>query len=1851
MKNKLTRFFSLVIVLVMLLPILPTAAFAEEVISGCVDVTGGNYNGGIYTVTASGWWSSQTKTVTITNTSSSKAKITFSYDATGNINSFSESPNSGTKELTLDAGATYTITISNTKKTASTTTATLKLSNFTYKVVVDGATAKVTYNTYGSVKTGGVAVANGGTSGTIGESGVEIVATPASGASFVAWVDNDTKEVISFDATYKLLPYATTMNLWAIFTKPDQAPYYMVGNTVYTDFTSANTAAANGSDKVIVVISDGTLSNGTYNIDSGTTLLVPYSPGNTKIESTTSTIDGSQNSTFEYANKELKSGATHGNDAVKNILLPNEDVTYTLTISSDATVNVTSGGKFIIGGIIAAGHESTIGVCSGTAGAHSNIQLKGTLNVSGILSCCGYILGSGTVNVTETGTIYQPFILMDHRSGQYAVVSNNDKIFPFNRYAMLNIQSDIHMVTGAQMKGYVTIYTSRIDKIITIPERHNVSTIGIIGSSDSLIELGNGTLDISYNPNRYANDAIHEATGLYSRVGTTTLDFDGEAFLGAFSLTINVTGSNYDLSSANDYLPVPYNYIINLNKGTFYIAKDMKLMPGARMTVASDATLNVNKGFAIMTGFRDHSTVAATADENTWPNYHYPSSGVIQAAPLNGSGAADFFINGGTVNVANTGTLVGIAQTNGSGTIVMNGTNTLKLKIGDENATKIMGLMDTTICGRTVYEMKAELFMNGKRIDLESGKTYYGVDSGTNTIPSYSYSLYSQYNDNSKIDNKTVNNFNAKVVGSWCTAQGHNPDAGVVKDPTCTEQGYTTYTCQEPACGYRYKDHYVDALGHSYDAGKITTAPKCEATGVKTYTCTVCGGTKTEEVAATDHSWSITGYTTHDNDSCIANYTCKNDSSHTKSDNPAAHDYDANFYCPNCQYTKKFTITFNTNGGSAIKAITQAYNSKVAAPANPTKEGHTFAGWDKKIPETMPGYDQTITAQWTINQYTITFNTGCDAVVAPITQNYNSAVTMPAGPARAGYTFKGWDKTYTTIPAGNVTVDAQWEPIQYTITFDSNGGTAVASITQGFETQITKPVNPTKTGYTFKGWSPALPATMPLNGGTYTATWAINQYTITFDTQGGSEISAITQDYNTAVTAPKKPTKTGYTFTKWDKTIPTVMPPENMTITAVWAANSYQIKWETDSGNFATTNAKYGSTIALPGAPSKTGYTFDGWWTEKTGGNRITDTTVYVTDGPSTYYAHWKINQYTISFLDTDGSVLHTIKQDYGTSVTVPNDPTKTGYTFTGWSAEIPTTMPDMDVTIKAKWTINQYTITFNTDGGPEIAPITQNYGTAIPTITDPVKSGYTFSGWSQEIPATMPAENITIKATWNVNTYEVTWSEDGDTSTKTQQTYGTNLVLPEVPSKTGYTFLGWFTSETGGEQVTGNDIFTNTNNDTVYYAQWEVNKYTITWCVDEDIVETDEGVAYGESPEFNGTVDRTVGCTEYKLAGWATSVDEFVLNPMPNVTEDAVYYAVFTEEIKHTSADSDEWKSDVSGHWHVCTQCHGQDKFAPHVSSGEADSTNPETCTICGYVINPATGTGEFFSLYGSSVVVADGLDIYFYIDCANLDGEDYRAEITRVRNGVSEAAPSIPYTEWEKINMQGIEYMRFCYDGIAAKEMTDMVHVTIYKGNELVSNQCSESVQGYVMRTLKYYSGEQYNALKTTLVDMLNYGSAAQDFFGGYNSGNLADKDLTEEQKMLATSDRLYIDTSSGSGFSGSVSAKNKLIFTFYFSDISNVDHATVTYKNKSIPVTTFREKTQNGNKLYGVDVTGIAIADGTETITCTLTYNNGTPEKTVSCNVESYVSTAYSKGVTDHPVFKMLMHFIDSAHAYFR
>ena len=682
--------------------------------------------------------------------------------------------------------------------------------------------------------------------------------------------------------------------------------------------------------------------------------------------------------------------------------------------------------------------------------------------------------------------------------------------------------------------------------------------------------------------------------------------------------------------------------------------------------------------------------------------------------------------------------------------------------------------------------------------------------------------------------------------------------------------------------------------------------------------------------------------------------------------------------------TNKYTITFDTNGGSEIAPITQDYGTEITAPDNPTRKGYTFKGWDKEIPETMPAENITVKAQWEINQYTITFDTNGGSEIAPITHDYGTEITAPDNPTRKGYTFKGWDREIPeTMPAENITVKAQWKINQYTITFDTNGGSEIAPITQDYGTEITAPDNPTRKGYTFKGWDKEIPETMPAENITVKAQWEINQYTITFDTNGGSEIAPITQDYGTEITAPDNPTRKGYTFKGWDKEIPETMPAENITVKAQWEINQYTITFDTNGGSeIAPITHDYGTEITAPDNPTRKGYTFKGWDRE------IPET---MPAENITVKAQWKINQYTITFDTNGGSEIAPITHDYGTEITAPDNPTRKGYTFKGWDREIPETMPAENITVKAQWKINQYTITFDTNGGSEIAPITQDYGTEITAPDNPTRKGYTFKGWDKEIPETMPAENITITARWKDTekpTGEIIIGTNKWNEFLNKLTFGiffkdTQEVTINAVDNSGVVFVSYLVTDKELSEAELNSLVfrayeepfcIDPNGEYIVYVMLVDENINITYLRSDRITldniqpvisGIENGKTYCEAQTV--TVDEKYVDT-VTVNGTAVTLDAdggFVLPPTNGeqkivVTDKAGNNAEMTVTVNngHTFG---EWVSDNNGkHTRKCI-VDGCDAFeTENCSGGNATCTEKAVCDVCGKAYGEFDGTNH---------------------------------------------------------------------------------------------------------------------------------------------------------------------------------------------------------------------------------------------------------------------------------------------------
>ena len=536
--------------------------------------------------------------------------------------------------------------------------------------------------------------------------------------------------------------------------------------------------------------------------------------------------------------------------------------------------------------------------------------------------------------------------------------------------------------------------------------------------------------------------------------------------------------------------------------------------------------------------------------------------------------------------------------------------------------------------------------------------------------------------------------------------------------------------------------------------------------------------------------------------------------------------------------------------------------TEVTATATPA-EGYEFVNWTKgdDVVSTDNPYtftavaDLALVANFKAIKYDVTFDV--DGVKTTESLDYGTVITKPEDPTKEGYTFAGWDPEFvegTTVPVGGITYAATWTVNSHTITFNTNGGSEIEPMTLDYGTAIVLPDAPTREGYEFAGWAEEVPETMPDRDLVLNATWNVLQYTVKFVVDGVA-VYEESLDYGTVVIKPADPVKEGYTFAGWDPEFVegTTVPVGGLTYNATWNVNYYTLTFKWNDVVYSTASVAYGSAITAPETPEREGYEFAGWTPEVPEVMPAED---------QTFEATWNVLQYTVKFV-VDGVAVYEESLDYGTVVTKPADPVKEGYTFAGWDPEFVegTTVPVGGLTYNATWNVNYYTLTFKwNDVVYSTASVA--YGSAITAPETPEREGYEFTGWTPEVPEVMPAENLTFEATWDICYYEVSFVVDGEVVQSENLAYGSEIVAPEVAEKEGYTFVGW--SPELLQYVPSYDV--------VFTAQFEVNVYTLTYYLDEEVVYSTE-LEYG-APVEEYTPEVAEG---RKFDGWQEEIPEFM--------------------------------------------------------------------------------------------------------------------------------------------------------------------------------------------------------------------------------------------------------------------------------------------------------------------------------------------------------------------------------------
>ena len=599
------------------------------------------------------------------------------------------------------------------------------------------------------------------------------------------------------------------------------------------------------------------------------------------------------------------------------------------------------------------------------------------------------------------------------------------------------------------------------------------------------------------------------------------------------------------------------------------------------------------------------------------------------------------------------------------------------------------------------------------------------------------------------------------------------------------------------------------------------------------------------------------------------------------------------------------TLTFDSAGGTSVPTFSGDYGDPITITP-PKRTGYDFLGWTPTLPQTVPEYNQSFTAKWRIQTHTVSYyNTG-DTTVNPVSITYGTTIPLP-NVSKIGHTFQGWSLS----PAGNtmgekdVVATAQWSVNSYTLTFDSNGGSAVSPITQYYGSSIYV-ADPVWTGHIFQGWSPSLPSTIPAVNQKYTAQWSLESHKVTYYNTGDSTIPQAIVFYGDNIPLPTV-TMVGYTFDEWVlQPAGNKMGTSDVKVIGTWTVNSYTLKFDTKGGtSISDITASYGSPLNVAD-PEKENYLFDGWSPQLP---------ATVPASNQTFTAKWVKESHTVSYNTAGGNSIPSCKVDCGDIIPLPT-PTRAGYDFTGWTLNpSETVMSHSDVTATAGWKLATIILTFNTNGGSSIAQVKGHAGETF-SVQNPTKTGYTFANWSPALPSVIPQKNTTYTAQWKVT---VSFDPNGGSGNQTPLVVSSDVRCPlpqfttfHAPS--GKSFDGWSLSPTGSKVYS---IYP-TENITVY-ALWKTTapapkpvSNTVTLTLKEKT--TYAGIYNSYAPYHGGTVEgagtynkgqtveiKAIATDEYRFVKWE---EDGNTSPTRTITldESVTYTAVFesySEEVE----------------------------------------------------------------------------------------------------------------------------------------------------------------------------------------------------------------------------------------------------------------------------------------------------------------------------------------------------------------
>lgn len=603
---------------------------------------------------------------------------------------------------------------------------------------------------------------------------------------------------------------------------------------------------------------------------------------------------------------------------------------------------------------------------------------------------------------------------------------------------------------------------------------------------------------------------------------------------------------------------------------------------------------------------------------------------------------------------------------------------------------------------------------------------------------------------------------------------------------------------------------------------------------------------------------------------------------------------------------RPYTITFYDEDGVTVRqqstftyGSTPVYSGAALTKKATDEYTYTFSGWSPKI-GTVTG-DAQYSAVYSAkkNKYTVTFEDYDGTPLKVQDVEYGSSATPPTSPTREGYTFRGWQGSYTSVKKA-VTVTATYDINKYTIQFKNYDGSLLDEQVCEYGVKPSyagTPVRPetAQYTYTFKGWDKDIVAAKANT--IYTATYSskVKSYTIEFWNEGGkAPMLSVDVPYgstpNYTGSTPQKAADAQYTYTfsGWDPAITTVTGKAKYTAVYSKKVNEYLVNFVNWNGSALTDgvqSVEYGKVPVYTATPVRPQtdqyeYAFIGW-----------NPSVKAVSGPSTYTAQYSetVRSYEINFVNYDGTVLESVNFLYGQTPSYSGEtPTRpsdalNNYTFTGWSPEIGTVKGAKTYTAQYSTASIIYTIRFEDYDGTELLTKYVPAGSVItcdlvPTREQNDNFSYAFNGWSPALTSSLKATGdmtftAQYDATWRE--YNVRFEKDDHTEIVTKKVrYNELPIAPPDPTKAQtdkytYVFAGWNNPIT---EVLGNQTYT-----AVFTPV--IRKYTVKFLDYDGSTLQSKEYDYGTTPSCVQPTRESDAHYTYSFKSWKPAVTEVVGN------------------------------------------------------------------------------------------------------------------------------------------------------------------------------------------------------------------------------------------------------------------------------------------------------------------------------------------------------------------------------------